>query len=59
LEAGHDGNPEGLRIIDQMNWTELGIVLPRETWPKILRGTRLVRLLEIPLGIDPIGQCLR
>jgi hypothetical protein len=30
-----DGNPEGLRIIDQMNWTGLGIVLPREEWPNV------------------------
>jgi hypothetical protein len=30
-----DGDPEGLRIIDRMNWTGLGIVLPRESWAKI------------------------
>jgi len=30
-----DGNPEGLRIIDRMNWTGLGIAFPREDWPKI------------------------
>jgi hypothetical protein len=29
-----DGNPEGLRIIDRMNWTGLGIAFPREDWPK-------------------------
>jgi hypothetical protein len=28
-----DGDPEGLRIIDRMNWTGLGIVFPREKWP--------------------------
>jgi hypothetical protein len=27
-----DGDPEGVRIIDRMNWTGLGIVLPREKW---------------------------
>ena len=27
-----DGNPEGIRIIDRMNWTGLGIVFPREKW---------------------------
>ena len=27
-----DGDPEGLRIIDRMNWTGLGIVFPREKW---------------------------
>ncbi len=30
-----DGDPEGLRIIDRMNWTGLGIVFPRTHWPKI------------------------
>jgi hypothetical protein len=30
-----DGDPEGLRIIDRMNWTGLGIVFPREQWAKI------------------------
>jgi hypothetical protein len=27
-----DGDPEGVRIIDRMNWTGLGIVFPREKW---------------------------
>jgi len=27
-----DGNPEGVRIIDRMNWTGQGIVFPREKW---------------------------
>jgi hypothetical protein len=30
-----DGDPEGLRIIDRMNWTGLGIVFPRTDWSKI------------------------
>jgi hypothetical protein len=30
-----DGDPEGLRIIDRMNWTGLGKVFPRTDWPKI------------------------
>ena len=28
-----DGDPEGVRIIDRMNWTGHGIVFPRERWP--------------------------
>jgi hypothetical protein len=28
-----DGDPEGVRLIDRMNWTGLGIVFPREKWP--------------------------
>lgn len=27
-----DGDPEGVRLIDRMNWTGLGIVVPRERW---------------------------
>jgi len=30
-----DGDPEGVRIIDRMNWTGQGIAFPREDWPKI------------------------
>lgn len=30
-----DGDPEGLRIIDQLNWTGLGAVFPRHRWPGI------------------------
>lgn len=28
-----DGDPEGVRLIDRMNWTGLGIVFPRDKWP--------------------------
>jgi hypothetical protein len=30
-----DGNPEGVRIIDRMNWTGLGIAFPRDQWPHV------------------------
>lgn len=30
-----DGDPEGVRIIDRMNWTGLGIVFPRGKWPEV------------------------
>jgi hypothetical protein len=30
-----DGDAEGLRMIDRMNWTGLGIVFPREKWPDV------------------------
>lgn len=30
-----DGDPEGVRIIDRMNWTGLGLTFPREKWPEI------------------------
>jgi hypothetical protein len=28
-----DGDPEGVRLIDRMNWTGIGIVVPRAKWP--------------------------
>ena len=30
-----DGDPEGVRFIDRMNWTGLGIVFPRAKWPEV------------------------
>jgi len=30
-----DGDPEGIRVIDQMNWTGTGVVFPRNLWPKV------------------------
>lgn len=32
-----DGDPEGVRIIDRMNWTGLGIVFPRDAWDSTKR----------------------
>ena len=32
-----DGDPEGVRLIDRMNWTGLGLVFPRIKWPEIKR----------------------
>jgi len=33
-----DGDPEGLRIIDQLNWTGLGAVFPRQRWTGLKSG---------------------
>lgn len=30
-----DGDPDGVRIIDKMNWTGVGIAFPRAKWPEI------------------------
>ncbi len=27
-----EGDPDGLRIIDRMNWTGVGFVFPRQKW---------------------------
>ncbi len=32
-----EGDPEGVRVIDQMNWTGQAIVFPREKWPDAKR----------------------
>ena len=37
-----DGDPEGIRFIDRMNWTGLGIAFPRSDWPN-LKGQDEVR----------------
>lgn len=29
-----EGDPEGLRIIDRMNWTGVGVAFPRAKWPE-------------------------
>lgn len=38
-----DGDPEGVRIIDRMNWTGLGIVFPRDKWPTTKQRSELSR----------------
>lgn len=30
-----DGDPEGVRVIDRMNWTGLGIIFPRNKWADV------------------------
>lgn len=30
-----DGDPDGIRLIDRMNWTGIGVVFPRSKWPEI------------------------
>lgn len=32
-----DGDPEGVRILGQMNWTGEAIIFPREQWPAVKR----------------------
>lgn len=36
-----DGDPEGIRIIDRMNWTGLGIVFPRNKWSDVRKRPEL------------------
>jgi hypothetical protein len=48
-----DGNPEGVRIIDRMNWTGLGIVFPRDKWQEVKLRKELDRAgVYILVGYD-------
>ena len=38
-----DGDPEGVRLIDRMNWTGLGLAFPRAKWPEIRQRSEFVR----------------
>ena len=38
-----DGDPEGVRYIDRMNWTGLGIVFPRSKWPEVRKRSEFGR----------------
>ena len=38
-----DGDPEGVRIIDRMNWTGHGIIFPREKWPSTRQRSEFLR----------------
>jgi hypothetical protein len=38
-----DGDPDGVRIIDRMNWTGVGIVFPRGKWPEVRNRPEFAR----------------
>lgn len=38
-----DGDPEGIRLVDRMNWTGVGVVFPRERWPVARQRQELAR----------------
>ena len=38
-----DGDPEGVRLIDRMNWTGLGIVFPRSKWTEVRQRSEFLR----------------
>jgi len=39
-----DGNPEGIRLIDRMNWTGLGLVFRRSDWPEARKRSEMQRI---------------
>ncbi|WP_041795229.1 GIY-YIG nuclease family protein [Pararhodospirillum photometricum] len=38
-----DGDPEGVRLIDRMNWTGLGVVFPRAKWSDVRQRAEMLR----------------
>jgi len=38
-----DGDPEGVRLIDRMNWTGLGIAFPRSKWMEVRQRSEFNR----------------
>jgi hypothetical protein len=38
-----NGDPDGLRLIDRMNWTGLGIAFPRSKWLEVRQRPEFVR----------------
>lgn len=38
-----DGDPEGVRLIDRMNWTGLGVVFPRSKWVEVRQRAEFIR----------------
>src|SRR5579864_2132409 len=38
-----DGDPEGVRLIDRMNWTGLGIAFPRSKWMEVRQRSEFSR----------------
>ncbi len=38
-----DGDPEGVRLIDRMNWTGLGIAFPRSKWGEVRQRAEFAR----------------
>jgi hypothetical protein len=38
-----DGDPEGVRLIDRMNWTGLGIAFPRSKWGEVRQRSEFLR----------------
>lgn len=51
-----DGDPEGVRVIDRMNWTGRGIAFPREGWPSAKNRNDLESAGVYILGSDDQGR---
>src|SRR5271170_7996757 len=38
-----DGDPDGVRIVDRLNWTGVGVVFPRELWQNVSKRAEFGR----------------
>jgi hypothetical protein len=38
-----DGDPEGVKIVERLNWTGVGIAFPRSTWPHLKKRAEFGR----------------
>jgi hypothetical protein len=55
-----DGDPDGVRIIDRMNWTGSGIVFPRTQWPRARLRKELDRVgVYVLIGPDEDDEDLQ
>ena len=49
-----DGDPDGVRIVDRMNWTGRGYVVPRDRWAEVKTRAELSRPgVYILIGYEP------
>lgn len=39
-----DGDPDGIRLIDRMNWTGLGLIFRRDDWSKVLNYSEMKQI---------------
>ena len=54
-----DGDPDGVRIIDRMNWTGIGLVFPRGKWPAIRHRSEFLKTgIYILVGYEGIDDDL-
>ena len=38
-----DGDPDGVKIVDRLNWTGVGLAFPRSTWPRLRNRPEFAR----------------
>ncbi|MBI4339017.1 MAG: GIY-YIG nuclease family protein [Chloroflexi bacterium] len=50
-----DGDPEGLRLIDRMNWTGTGVTFPRTKWSEVRQRTEFQRT-GVYILVGPTGE---